>query len=54
MPRAGRGEAKLVLLVEEEELLQEKTVQLAQVEALEGVGVGVKQGLWRVEEEVQL
>lgn len=43
MPRAGRGEAKLVLLVVVEEgLLQEKTVQLAQVEALVGVEVGVK------------
>lgn len=42
MPRAGRGEAELVLLVVEEELLQEKTVQLAQAEALVGVEVGVK------------
>lgn len=54
MPRAGQEEAKLVFLVVEEELLQEKTVQLALVEALVGVEVGVKQGLWRVEEEVQL
>jgi hypothetical protein len=44
----------LVLLVGVEEELQEKTVQLARVEALVGVEVGVKRGLWRVEEEVRL
>lgn len=43
--RAGQGEAQLVLLVVVEELLQEKTAQLARVEALVGVEVGVKQGL---------
>lgn len=44
----------MVLWVGEEELPQEKTVQLARVEALGGVEVGVKWGLWRVEEEAQL
>lgn len=42
MPRAGRGEVKLVLLVEEEEELLHEMVQLAQAGALAGVEVEVK------------
>jgi hypothetical protein len=53
VPRAGQGEARLVLLAAEEELPQEKMAQLARVEGPVGVEVEVKRGSWQVEEEVR-